>query len=112
MNIIVSNRERTVDKLLHAALLPVRQLLPNSVVEKRCRELNHVWRDRVFNPMTTLLVCLWKHFQPGLVSLRACEDYAASLAGLPAASQTRDGKDVCQARARLPRDGARRQVPG
>lgn len=102
MNIIVSNRERTVAKILDAALLPVRQLLPNEFIVNRCREAGHEWRDRVFNPSVTLVVCLWKHFQPGLVSARASEDYTFSLAGLPAAPKSRDGKDFCQARARLP----------
>ena len=102
MNIIVSNRERAVAKICNAALLPVRELLPDSAVEKRCHELNPEWRNRVFNPVVTLLSCLWKHFQPGLVSVRASEDFVCSLAGSQAASRPRDGKDFCTARARLP----------
>ena len=102
MNIIVSNRERTVDKILRSAMLPVRELLPDALIENLCRKVGHEWRERVFNPVVTVLVCVWKHLQPGSVSLRACEDFAASLAGLPAASKPRDGKDVCLARARLP----------
>lgn len=102
MNIIVSNRERTVDRILSSALLPVRELLSNPLIENRCRQVGHEWRDRVFNPVVTLLVCLWKHFQPGLVSVRAAEDYAYSLAGVPKAPKPRDGKDFCEARARLP----------
>jgi hypothetical protein len=102
VNIIVSNREHTVDKILSAALLPVRGLLPNQAIENCCRQLEHEWRDRVFNPVVTVLVCLWKHFQPGLVSVRASEDFAYSLAGAPRVPAPRDGKDFCEARARLP----------
>lgn len=102
MNIIVSNRERAVDKILRDAMLPVRESLPDALIENLCRQVGHEWRNRVFSPVVTVLVCVWKHLQPGPVSLRACEDYAASLAGLPAASKPRDGKDLCVARARLP----------
>lgn len=102
MNIIVSKRECTIDKILSAALLPVRELLPNAAIENCCRQLGHEWRDRVFNPVVTVLVCLWKHFQPGLVSVRVSEDFAASLAGASKQPGPRDGKDFCEARARLP----------
>jgi hypothetical protein len=102
VDIIVSNRERTVDKILSAILLPVRKLLPDSLVEKRCRELKHEWRDRVFTPVVTVLACLWKHFQPGPVSVRAAEDFVRSLMGVPTTPASRDGKDFCKARARLP----------
>jgi putative transposase len=102
MSIIDSNRERTVDKILSAALLPVRVLLPRSEVDACCAQLHHDWRDRVFNPMVTLLICIWKHLQPGLVSVRAAEDYAASLAEVSSSPGVRDGKDFCKARARLP----------
>ena len=102
MSIIVSKWERAVDKIMGSALLPVRDLLTNALIENHCRRVGHEWRDRVFNPVVTVLVCVWKHLQPGPVSLRVCEDYAASLAGLPAASKPRDGKDLCVARARLP----------
>jgi len=102
VDIIVSNRERAVDKILGAALLPVRELLPNASIDNCCRQLEHEWRDRVFNPVVTLLVCMWKHLQPGLVSVRAAEDFAGSLAGPSASNATRDGKDFCEARARLP----------
>jgi hypothetical protein len=102
VDVIVSNRERAVDKILSAALLPVRELLPTSAIEIQCRKLRHNWRDRVFNPAATLLVCLWKHLQPGRVSVRAAEDFAQSLAGVPASSPARDGKDFCKARTRLP----------
>jgi hypothetical protein len=102
VSIIVSNRERAVDKILSAVLLPVRELLPNSLIESQCRQFRHKWRDRVFNPVVTLWVCLWKHFQPGRVSVRAAEDFAQSLAGVPAPTHQRDGKDFCKARARLP----------
>jgi hypothetical protein len=83
-------------------LLPVRGLLPNNAIENRCRLLGHKWRDRVFNPVVTLLVCVWKHFQPGLVSVRAAEDFASSLSGMAGEKSSRDGKDFCEARARLP----------
>ena len=102
MNFIVSNRDRTVDKILNAAMLPVRGLLSLAAVDACCREVGHSWRDRVFSPMTTLLVCLWKHLQSGPVSVRAAEDYAQSLAGASAETRLRDGKDFCEARARLP----------
>jgi hypothetical protein len=102
MNIIDANRDRTVDKIMSAALLPVRSLLPLSEVDACCVRLRHDWRNRVFNPMVTLLVCVWKHLQPGLVSVRAAEDYAASLAQGSSRLGVRDGKDFCEARARLP----------
>ena len=102
MTFIDSKRERTSDKILNEALLPVRQLLPISDVEACCRRLGHGWRDRVYNPMVTLLVCVWKHLQPDRVSARATEDFAQSLMGPAAHSGTRDGKDFCAARARLP----------
>lgn len=102
MDIIVSNRERTVDKILSAILLPVRELLPASLIENQCRQLQHNWRDRVFNPAVTLLVCLWKHLQPGLVSVRAAEDFAQSFAAVASPPAPRDGKDFCAARSRLP----------
>ena len=102
MNFIGSNRERAVDKILDATLLPVRELLPAHAIEQCCRRLNYEWRDRVFNPAATLLVCIWKHFQPALVSVRAAEDFASSLLGLAGPPRARDGKDFCVARARLP----------
>ena len=102
MNGIDADSGRTVDKILNAAMLPVRMLLPRREVDACCFQQNYRWRNRVFNPMVTLLVCVWKHLQPGLVSARAVEDCAQSLAGVSTGSGVRDGKDFCEARARLP----------
>lgn len=90
---IDSNREQTSGKILNEALLPVRQLLPFAEVESRCRELHYAWRDRVFNPLVTLLACIWKHLQAGPVSARATEDFVLSLMGPGTSAGSRDVND-------------------
>ena len=104
MTIIDPGHVRTVDKILSAALQPIRLLIPQTAVDASCNRLDYSWRDRVFNPMVTLLACIWKHLHAGPVSARSVEDFVRSLAlaGAEGSPGIRDGKDFCVARARLP----------
>ena len=101
MTIIVQERQRTKEKILDAALNPVRLLLPTALVEQWCREAGYAWRERVLGPVVTVLACVWKHLQPNVVSARDVEDGFAELARV-GRDTTRSGSDFCQARSRLP----------
>lgn len=101
MNVIVQERHRTKEKILDAAMNPVRLLLPTALIEHWCRELGYSWRDRVFGPVVTLLACVWKQMQPSVVSARDVEDGVAEWRQ-DEESCGRSGSDFCQARKRLP----------
>lgn len=101
MNIIVQERQRTKEKILDAALNPIRQLLPTALIEQWCRELDYRWRERVLGPMVTVLACIWKHMQPKVVSARDVEDGIAEWCR-DCSGKLRSGSDFCQARGRLP----------
>lgn len=101
MTIIVQDRQRTKEKILDAALNPVRLLLPTALIEQWCREADYKWRERVLGPVVTVLACIWKHLQPKVVSARDVEDGFAELAR-DGRDKTRSGSDFCQARGRLP----------
>lgn len=101
MTIIVQQRQRTKEKILDAALNPLRLLLPTALIEQWCLEVGYSWRDRVLGPMVTVLACIWKHLHPKVVSARDVEDGFSELAR-DGRDKTRSGSDFCQARGRLP----------
>lgn len=85
-------------KILDGALNPVRALVPQALVEDLCRTCGHAWRERLMNPLLTVLACVYKQMEPG-TSARAVEDWMAGLSGV--ANTARDGKTFCDARTRL-----------
>jgi hypothetical protein len=90
---------RIQDKILAAALHPVRPLLPTGLIESWCHLADHHWRVQVFCPVVTLLACVFKQLHRA--SARQVEDWIASLA--PTSKKSlRDGADFCAARSRLP----------
>ena len=101
MTIIVQERQRTKEKILDAALNPIRLLLPTALIEQWCREADHQWRERLLGPVVTVLACIWKHLQPEVVSARDVEDGFAELSR-EGRDKARSGSDFCQARGRLP----------
>jgi putative transposase len=101
MNVIVQERHRTKEKILDAAMHPVRLLLPTALIEQWCAELGYSWRERVLGPVVTVLACVWKHMQPKVVSARDVEDGIAEWCQDQAA-RGHSGSDFCQARSRLP----------
>jgi hypothetical protein len=101
LNIIGQERQRTKEKILDAALNPIRLLLPTALIEQWCRELDYRWRERVLGPVVTVLACVWKHLQPHRVSARDVEDGIAEWSR-DGTSKARSGSDFCQARGRLP----------
>jgi hypothetical protein len=101
MNIIGAERHRDKDKILDAAMLPIRQLLPTSLIEGWCLAAKHVWRERLMGPVVTVLACVWKHMQPRTLSARGVEDGVAELSQRERSS-ARSGSDYCHARMRLP----------
>jgi hypothetical protein len=96
---IVNEHLSVQEKIQGALLNPVRNVLSNEQILGWCRRYGHVWRRRRFCPVVSLLACMFKQLQT--VSSRAVEDYLALLA--PQIKQSlRDGRDFCNARARLP----------
>jgi hypothetical protein len=109
MNVIVQERHRTKEKILDAAMNPVRLLLPTALIEQWCRELGYSWRERVLGPVVTVLACVWKHMQPKVVSARDVEDGIAEWCQNHEVCG-RSGSDFCQARKRLPQALLQRAV--
>ena len=101
MNIIDQERQRTKEKILDAALHPIRLLLPTALLERWCREADHDWRERVFGPVVTVLACVWKHLQSQVASAREVED-AVAIWSREGDAHPRDGSDFCQGRKRVP----------
>lgn len=99
MIIIDRPASRAQDKILAAALNPIRPLLPTALIETWCRTAGLDWREQVFGPVVTLLACIYKHLQR--TSARQVEDWIASLSPAEECSP-RDGSDFCAARSRLP----------
>ena len=102
MNVIVAERHRTREKILDAAMLPIRELLPADLIEGWCVAAKHTWRERMLGPVVTVLACVWKHMQPRVVSARDVEEGVAELSQREKLVGTRSGSDYCQARMRLP----------
>jgi hypothetical protein len=102
MNVIVAERHRTKEKILDAAMLPIRELLPTALIEGWCVAAGHTWRERVMGPVVTILASVWKHMQPKVVSARDVEDGVAELSAREKPSGSRSGSDFCHARMRLP----------
>src|SRR5258706_8459318 len=86
-------------KIREGFLHPVRQILTNERIYDWCRRSGHLWRNRCFCPTVSLLACVWKQLDP--VSARDVEDRLALLAPT-GKNSLRDGRDFCNARARLP----------
>ena len=88
--------QRDVGNLLAG---PFRQLIPNALIRQWATATGHTWHETLFNPVATLWACVEKQLAGH--SARQIEDHLAQLAP-EHAEETRDGKDFCQARARLP----------
>jgi hypothetical protein len=101
MNIIVQERQRTKERILDAALNPIRLFLPTALIEQWCRELDYSWRERALGPVVTVLACVWQHMQPKVISARDVEDGIAEWCR-DCGDITRSGSDFCKARGRLP----------
>ena len=99
MDSIVKQHGSAQQKILDSILNPVRQMLTDGWILQYCRSIGHVWRCRRFCPVVSLLACIWK--QLGQFSARDVEDYVALLART-CDDTSRDGRDFCNARARLP----------
>ena len=99
MDSIVKQHGSAQQKILDSILNPVRQMLTDGWILQYCRSIGHVWRCRRFCPVVSLLTCIWK--QLGQFSARDVEDYVALLART-CDDTSRDGRDFCNARARLP----------
>ena len=105
MKIIVHNPQTVKEKILAGALLPVRPLLPDALIESWCRAAGHQWRERLWGPAVTFWACVWKQLNSGL-SARELADWLAAFYSTPAEliAQDRDGSAFCQARLRLPEE--------
>jgi Transposase DDE domain len=109
MTVIGQEQTRTKDKILGAAMHPVRLLLPTALIEDWCRALDYSWRERDLGPVVTLLACVWKHMQPKVVSARDVEDAIVEWSGDEPVGE-RSGSNFCQARQRLPKAVLQRAV--
>lgn len=98
MLIIGSEPRSTAEKVRASALLPFRAWLSNELIETWCREAQHVWRARVYDPVVTLSACIHKQLVAGR-SARHVEDWVDGLSDGPGGG---DGNDFCRARERLP----------
>lgn len=78
---------------------PFRSLLPDALVRAWLHEAGHSWRERWFTPVLTLWLCI--HQKLERLSTRQVEDRMA-LWEPALAEDSRDGKDFCHARERLP----------
>jgi hypothetical protein len=96
---IVNAHTSAQEKIRGALLNPVRQLLTDGRIHEWCRRCGHVWRQRRFCPVVSLLACILKQLIP--TSARDVEDHVALLAATME-DGVRDGRDFCNARARLP----------
>ncbi|MBV8070757.1 MAG: IS4 family transposase [Acidobacteriaceae bacterium] len=76
----------------------MRLLLPTREIESWCHAEGYVWRRRIWEPVVTLLACVFKQLTRG--STREVEDWIASLYG--DGSAQRYGSNFCAARQRLP----------
>jgi hypothetical protein len=95
---IVNAHVTIQEKLRDAILGPVRNVLSNELILNACRHCGHRWRRRRFCPVVSLLACVFKHLAS--VSARSVEDHLALLGQTN--PSLRDGRDFCNARARLP----------
>lgn len=87
-------------KIWDSALNPVRKLVTSELVNEACKAANYTWRMGLWTPLLTVLACIRKQ-QTG-ASARQIEDWIATLG--PCKASSRDGKDFCNARGRLPFD--------
>jgi hypothetical protein len=81
------------------ALHPARELLPDAFIEQSARACGLTWRNRLFNPVVTLLACVYAHLG-SVASLRVVEDWFNGF--LPLIARRSDGSSLCRARRRLP----------
>jgi len=81
------------------ALHPARELLPDAFIEQSTRACGLTWRNRLFNPVVTLLACVYAHLG-SVASLRVVEDWFNGF--LPLIARRSDGSSLCRARRRLP----------
>jgi hypothetical protein len=96
---IVRGVKRPKVKRTCRVVRPFRKLVSDRKVYRWARQAGLSWRQGLFDPVMTLWTCVYKQLQ--LSSARGVEDYLAALAP-DQAEATRDGKDFCKARQRLP----------
>jgi hypothetical protein len=86
-------------KFLNHALHACRDLLTDVFIAAAARACGMVWRDRLFNPVVTLLSCIYAHLG-GVSSLRVVEDWINTFD--PDVWRPADGSAFAKARLRLP----------
>ena len=98
--------QKNYQKLEQSTFNAIRNLLPDHVIQKTCREIGYDFRQRLMTPVVTVLhmvlAAIWpeESFQAGWQVLWAAA--SSQFTELAGDSPTR-GK-VCQARKRLPRE--------
>jgi hypothetical protein len=100
MSGIGTRRRQAREKILAGALNPIRGFITDALIHDSCRTVKHSWNQCVWDPVLTLLACVWKQLH-ATASVRQVEDWVASLDST-AFSGSNDGADFCAARKRLP----------
>jgi hypothetical protein len=99
MSVIVASLRRLQQNFLDRSLHPVRALLPDCFVRSAAAGCGLVWRDRLFNPVLTLLACVYAHLT-AVKSSRQVEDWINGFD--PDVQRPASGSAFCDARKRLP----------
>jgi len=99
MSPIVSSLRKLQQNFLNRSLHPVRKLLPDSFIHAAARDCGMSWRRRLFDPVVTLLACIFGHLD-GVRSVREIDDW---INGFDAdVRRDSSGSSFCDARKRLP----------
>lgn len=99
MSFIVSSLRKLHQNFLHRSLHPVRALLPDRFIRDAAAACGHRWRCRLFDPVTTLLACIYAHID-GIRSARQVEDWINRFD--VSVDRSAAGVSFCDARKRLP----------
>ena len=98
MSLIGSVRSKLQSNFTNHAMHPVRALLTDTFILAAARACHMKWRRRLFDPVVTLLSCIYAHIH-GVRSVREVEDWFNSYD--PAAYRSASGSSFCDARKRL-----------
>lgn len=98
MHSIVESSEGPHEKLRERILAPLREILPDELIQEWCKATRCAPRCRRFGSVVILLGCILKHM--GWISLRKLEDRMAGMSE-DLTQMCRDGSVFCQARKRL-----------
>ena len=98
MKSIGATHLKTSDQISKKCLNLFQHFVHRKDIEGVCREMDYVWRNRIWCPFSTILGVVWQQLHG--VGMRSIEQWLAL--ALDQLDQNHDGKDFCEARKRLP----------